>query len=444
MATTSSRRAARAMGQEGAGREITGPEGVGLADTGGEDVGHGDLGRDDPGGTVGDSGDGGTREGGRARTRTRTRTRRRIAIAIAVCAAVVGGAYGGMALKHHGDARRPGPAAAPSLQTTLVQRADLSDSTTLSGTLGYGTATTVKGAGKGLITRLPASGSTVTRGKPLYWVDDQPVALLVGDTPVFRTLDSAAVKAGVSGTDVTVLADNLQALGYDIGPRSTTPRSTTGAQQSGGTRLTQSLLDALKRWQRDTGREPTGELAVGDVVVLPGAVRVNATKAQPGDPVAEDILTVTSLHKSVTVTVGAADAALIHKKDKVSLTLPDTTRATGTVTAVGTTVQGGQGDGDDASGTSAPPSLQVTVVPQDTASIRKLDAGSVQVTFTTRTRHNVLTVPVGALLALQEGGYALQRPDGHLVAVKTGLFAKGQVEISGSGVEEGQTVVTAS
>ncbi|RRR77392.1 hypothetical protein EHS43_28500, partial [Streptomyces sp. RP5T] len=102
MATTSSRRAARAMGQEGAGREITGPEGVGLADTGGEDVGHGGPGRDDPGGTIGDSGDGGTRKDGRARTRTRTR--RRIAIAIAVCAAVVGGAYGGMALKHHGDA----------------------------------------------------------------------------------------------------------------------------------------------------------------------------------------------------------------------------------------------------------------------------------------------------------------------------------------------------
>ncbi|MFJ3667375.1 hypothetical protein ACIPSE_13055 [Streptomyces sp. NPDC090106] len=375
----------------------------------------------------------------------RPRTGRRIAITVAVCAAVVGAAYGGTVLKRHGDARHPGPATAPSLRTTLVQRADLSDSTTLSGTLGHGPATTVRGAGEGLITRVPASGSTVTRGKPLYWVDDKPVPLLIGDTPVFRTLDAAAVKAGASGTDVTVLADNLQALGYDIGPRADVPRSTSGgARQFGGTRLTQSLLDALERWQRDTGREQTGKLSVGDAVVLPGAVRVSAVKAQPGDPVAEDVLTVTSLRKSVTVTVGAADAALIHKKDKVSLTLPDTTRATGTVTAVATTVQGGQSDADDPAGPGAPPSAQVTVVPQDTASVRKLDAGAVQVTFTTRTRHDVLTVPVGALLALQEGGYALQRPDGRLVAVETGLFAKGQVEISGSGIKEGQRVVTAS
>jgi len=51
---------------------------------------------------------------------------------------------------------------------------------------------------------------------------------------------------------------------------------------------------------------------------------------------------------------------------------------------------------------------------------------------------------VSALLALREGGYALQRPDGTLVAVRTGMFAGGLVEVSGKGLAEGSKVVTAS
>ncbi|KMS90501.1 hypothetical protein ABZT16_21420 [Streptomyces flaveolus] len=372
------------------------------------------------------------------------RTGSRIAVAVAVLAVVAGGVYGGVALKRHGDAGHARPAGVPSAQTTLVRRTDLSDSKALPGTLGYGAAVTVKGAGKGLITKLPASGSTVTRGKPLYWVDDQPVTVFYGDTPVFRTLDGAAVKAGASGADVTVLADNLKALGYDIGPEPRTTQSSTGTGKAPGAVLTPSLLDALKRWQRDTGRQQTGTLSVGQVVVLPGAVRVGAVKAQLGDPAEEDVLSVTSLRKSVAVTVEAGDAARIHQGDKVFITLPDTKQVPGKVTSVGTTVQGGPGDASDASDGDTSPSLRVTVVPEDSASVENLDAASVRVTFTTETRKNVLTVPVGALLALQEGGYALQRPGGELVAVKTGLFARGQVEVSGAGIEEGQRVVTAS
>lgn len=106
----------------------------------------------------------------RGRTRTGRRdgggTGRRIAVAVAVLAVVGGGVYGGTALKHHGDAARAEPAGAPYAQTTLVRRTDLSDSRVLPGTLGYGSALTIRGAGKGLITKLPAPGSTITRGKP--------------------------------------------------------------------------------------------------------------------------------------------------------------------------------------------------------------------------------------------------------------------------------------
>jgi hypothetical protein len=59
-------------------------------------------------------------------------------------------------------------------------------------------------------------------------------------------------------------------------------------------------------------------------------------------------------------------------------------------------------------------------------------------------RHGVLVVPATALLALREGGYGVQLPDGSVVAVTTGMFAGGMVEISGDAVHEGTRVVVSS
>jgi hypothetical protein len=54
---------------------------------------------------------------------------------------------------------------------------------------------------------------------------------------------------------------------------------------------------------------------------------------------------------------------------------------------------------------------------------------------------------VAALLALREGGYAVQVVNGTtttLVAVQTGMFADGNVEITGTGLQAGLKVVTTS
>ena len=55
-------------------------------------------------------------------------------------------------------------------------------------------------------------------------------------------------------------------------------------------------------------------------------------------------------------------------------------------------------------------------------------------------RKDVLTVPVAALLALAEGGYGVEVVDGgdrRIVAVETGLFAGGRVEVTGDGHRRG-------
>jgi multidrug efflux pump subunit AcrA (membrane-fusion protein) len=83
----------------------------------------------------------------------------------------------------------------------------------------------------------------------------------------------------------------------------------------------------------------------------------------------------------------------------------------------------------------------------DQAAVAALDSGPVDVTVITATRKGVLAVPVTALLALGEGGYALQVVTDRgtsLVGVRTGMFAGALVEVTGDGLAEGMRVVRAS
>jgi hypothetical protein len=71
----------------------------------------------------------------------------------------------------------------------------------------------------------------------------------------------------------------------------------------------------------------------------------------------------------------------------------------------------------------------------------------VQVSLAVDSARDVLAVPVAALLALAGGGYGLEvvTPAGahHLVGVTTGIFASGQVQVSGDGITTGTRVVVA-
>ncbi|MCD0484837.1 hypothetical protein LO771_21185 [Streptacidiphilus sp. ASG 303] len=375
---------------------------------------------------------------------SRTRPRRVPRRAVAATAVLVlggTGAYGAQALTDHGRSRHPRAAAAPSAQTTRVRRTDLSDTQTLPGTLAFGRRTTVKGTGNGVVTGLPAPGAHTVRGKPLYWVDDQPVTVFLGAVPFFRPLN----KPGQAGRDVTVLVENLRALGYDIGPPPPAVPLPRYAPTAGdpGTRLTPGVLAALKRWQHDTGQPATGTLDPGRFAVLQGPSRVDTVLAHLGDPAAQEVLALTSEQKTVTVKADAQSAGSIHRGDRVEILLPDTRTVPGKVLSIGTTVQGGADDPSGASPDQAP-TLQVSVVPTRAADVAAIDAASVQVLFTGQSRKHVLVVPVGALLALSEGGYALQRPDGQLVGIRTGMYARGLVEVSSDRIKEGDLVVTAS
>ena len=81
------------------------------------------------------------------------------------------------------------------------------------------------------------------------------------------------------------------------------------------------------------------------------------------------------------------------------------------------------------------------------AAVGNYDQAPVNVSITNATARNVLAVPVDALLALSNGGDAVEEIGSngvhHLVAVSLGLFddAAGLVQVSGSGLAAGQVVV---
>jgi hypothetical protein len=340
-------------------------------------------------------------------------TRRSSAIAGAVATVVLIG--GGVAVFTLRPRAKPATATTtdPSLTTTTVRKIDLSDTRMVAGTLGFGAPHPVKGTGSGVVTSLPAVGTKIARGKALFRVNDQPVVVLYGDTPLFRPID----KPGLTGRDVLELRHNLTALGYH-----------STAKQ--GDVSDASLIDALKHWQKDLELPAPGVLRPDQAVVVSGPGRVSAVTATLGDPAEEPLLSVTSTTKTVTVPMSPADASTLRAGLKVSITLPDGKAVPGGISSLSPVVSG---DDDQ-------PKTNVFVVPDKP--VTSFDAAPVQVRFTTVTRKGVLAVPVGALIALREGGYAVQRPDGSLIAATVGLFAGGMVQVSGPGLSDGTTVVT--
>jgi peptidoglycan hydrolase-like protein with peptidoglycan-binding domain len=341
-------------------------------------------------------------------------------------AAMGGGLYAHRALA--GGEAKPAPSPSAELATAEVVKTDLADYWTETGTVGYRKQRTLRGAAAGVVTWLPRSGSVVTRGNALFRVNDRPVALFYGSTPMFR--DIATV--GLEGRDVRMLANNLRALGYRIGDQ---PKGVPGYDAV----FTDALQAAVRKWQTFRGIRPAnGQVKLGDFLVLPGKVRVGAITAKLGDDATGDVLAVSDEAKAVSVEIDASRADDVRAGQKVRITLPDSRTTTGTVGSVSTEVRTDPAPSADA------PKVRVAVAVDKPAAIANLTSADVEVRFTGTTVRGVLAVPVGALLALTGGGYGVQLAGGKLTAVKVGLFADGMVQVSGAGLVAGASVVTTS
>jgi peptidoglycan hydrolase-like protein with peptidoglycan-binding domain len=308
----------------------------------------------------------------------------------------------------------------PATTTAAVAARDLRAQEQVQGTLGYGEVRTVANQRQGTITWLPEEGTVVRRGQPLYRVDGRPVQLLYGKLPAWRELS-----VGVDdGPDVRQLERNLVALGYDPDRGITVDDHFTSATRA-----------AVTRWQEAVGLPETGAMQPGDAVWQPGAVRVGELKASVGDAARPGgpVLEATSTSRQVAIDLDASRQPYVHVGDPVDIELPGGRTTTGRVASVGkvATAASGSDPADDGS-----PTVEVTVSLDKPKATGSLDQAPVVAHITTEVRKDVLAVPVNALLALAEGGYAVEvERDGRrgLVGVELGLFADGMVEVEGGG-----------
>jgi peptidoglycan hydrolase-like protein with peptidoglycan-binding domain len=339
-------------------------------------------------------------------------------------------------------ASHPAPHVTVSVSTARVVRTDLSAQQDVAGTLGYqGTFSVASQLGPGVLTALPAPGDVIRQGQSLFALAGQPVTLLYGGVPAWRTF-----AAGMTpGPDVRELQRDLTALGFDPGPA------------DGGFGWSTQL--AVERWQEARGMTVTGTIPLGTVAFLPGPLRVTATPQSLGALVTPGavVATGTSLTPTVQVSLTVGGPA-VRVGDRVLVTLPDgTTTVPGTVTAVGSVAtvpaSGGPASGNSQSASSGGNSSggQAATIPV-TVSVRApipvgLDQAPVQVAITQQRADGVLAVPVTALLATAGGGYAVQAAGSHgrLIPVTTGLFddATGLVAVTGAGLAAGLPVAVA-
>ena len=357
---------------------------------------------------------------------------RRRAVLTGAALAVAGTAGAGWWLRD-----RPGAVSAAAevpTGTATVTRADLSTTTQVTGTLGYTGAYSVfaQGQGGGTVTWLPQPGQLITRGQPVFAVDNRPVRVFYADRPAWRPLAFGVT----AGPDVYAVEQNLVALGH----------ATTVNLTVDGT-FNQATAAALRRWQRATGQPVTGRLELGAVTFQPGPLRVTTVAAKVGAAVGgaggsgEPLLLGTSTTVAVTLAVPVTKTYLVHVGDAVTVTLPSGETVPGKVTTLSTVAE--VADNNDPGRGPNVASVQAVVALDNQTAAVALDRAPVQVNVTGRTANGVLAVPITALVALAGGGYGLYLLDGgtrRLVGVTPGLFADTLVEVRGDDLREGATV----
>jgi hypothetical protein len=309
---------------------------------------------------------------------------------------------------------------------TTVTQGTLSSQLSATGTLRYtasgGSDDSVVNQASGTFSKLPVAGDVFSRGQVLYRVSNDPVILLYGNTPVYRSLYE-----GDTGPDVRELNRNLVALGY---------ASRSGVDWDWDY-FSYETRYALEKLQDKLGEDETGYLAEGQAVVLPGQARITTVNATLGTNAAPGaaIMQTTSTRRQVLVNLDASQQSEVKVGNSVQITLPNGQATPGVVSGIGTVASGG-----------STKTLPVYITLKHPQAAGTLDQAPVTVEITTAAVKHALIVPIDALLALSGGGYAVEavNADGvhQLVAVSLGTFddAAGAVQVTGD-VQPGERIV---
>jgi len=275
----------------------------------------------------------------------------------------------------------------------------------------------------GTVTAVASEGDVLGHGDTLFAVEGDPVTLFVTDVPFYRTLT-----VGTVGDDVRVLEETLATSGFDA----------DGALIVDG-EFDDATLDAVVAWQESIEAPVDGVVNIGEIVVTEDPIRIATAHIGIGSNVGPGtmLFTPSTSTSVVSVQLPAEDQEIVVVGDAVNVVMPNGTDEPGTVTSVGTIAIRSQEFGTY---------FEVEVILDREGAGAGLDEAPVEVELIDDRAVDVLAVPVSALLALSEGGYAVEVDDGSggttLVGVDVGMYADGWVEITSAQIEAGMRVVT--
>ena len=308
--------------------------------------------------------------------------------------------------------------------TASVMRDSLTDDREFRATVSFGDGWALPAQMAGLVTATHERGTVVGFGEELIRVNNRPVFLAQGAMPMYRELyevdTSIRDENGERGTllegfDVVQLQAFLLDAGFDD----------RGRLEADGT-WRRSTTDAVKAWQRDLGLRADGRVDGTLMIFSPAPVRID-TAYRVGDPFGE--LRVTKPDPTV-----FADAS---NRDRPVLAVGTTCRV---VLLDGTSLDGEVVTQEQTVGADGSRVWRSTVEVQGDL---PRDTSSATLNVTNVIASGVLVVPASALLALADGGFALERPTGdgtELVRVEVGEVLDGRAEVTGD-ITEGDDVV---
>ncbi|MCL2803131.1 MAG: hypothetical protein FWD29_04145 [Micrococcales bacterium] len=213
------------------------------------------------------------------------------------------------------------------------------------------------------------------------------------------------------------------------------PEGMSREDARGALRVAQAALNDLKA-PRDTSAEQAAVAAaqqafddalltpVGpkDILMVPTeTLRVDQVKVNPGAPADSVVVTWTDTTIFANVELTDAQRASFSTGAEVKVTLSN-----------GEVVDGKVGELTESTvdemGQFFPAKARIDIEDQD--ALAEVGLGSVKVDLVQDTANEVLVVPVTALVALAEGGYAVELKDGTLVGVDVGLVADTRAAIT--------------
>ncbi len=319
------------------------------------------------------------------------------------------------------------------------------------GTLEVGATETVVSGLSGVVTAAAEPGDVLEAGDTIVRIDDEPVIVMYGEVPMYRALE-----VDDEGADVKQLEIFLALGGYDDDNLLTVDETFTSA-----------TADAVTVWQEELGIEDPDELVDGRFVVVAGPIEV-IDVASVGDTVRDGgAIATVAIDETTTATVDDGDARPISTATEAAspvvelsvvadeidrfevgqlteIEAADGSVYPGTVTDVGTVAV------NDSPDPNAEPGVPVTIELDPGTEVL---AGPAEVRLTDSETVDAIAVPTRALLALAEGGQAVEvassdSGESRLVGVELGIFADGWVEVlsdtEGGAIQVGTEVVVPS